>query len=318
MTQRTREWECRDCGGIFDSARPMGVSFCPECLNLRAIEQRKVIHTHKFQRRFFAKIRKDDGCWEWTGSVDRTGYGKINVGGTLVPSHKVSYEIHIGPMPMDCLVRQTCNNRACVNPGHLVLWSATERTVARQYDEDGNRTARTHCGRGHEFTPENTYIWDGQPTMRHCMTCRHGDVHSYEERRGAARVEGVPIPKKVRLSHERFAFYDRKCWMCGGDADGTDHVKPLVKGGAHMWCNLRPACASCNASKNDCWPISTGRVWRDLVGIVGSKGMRSIMVYDPMTTKEEVERWRQISDAERESELQHVVNRIDPRCRSLF
>lgn len=66
----------------------MGASFCSECLEARATDQRKIIQTPKFQRRFFAKVSKCDGegCWEWTASVDRTGYGKIIVGKTLVPS----------------------------------------------------------------------------------------------------------------------------------------------------------------------------------------------------------------------------------------
>jgi HNH endonuclease len=47
------------------------------------------------------------------------------------------------------------------------------------------------------------------------------------------------------------------CWMCGGPATEKDHVKPLEKGGAHMLCNIRPGCRSCNATKNAKWPIST-------------------------------------------------------------
>jgi 5-methylcytosine-specific restriction endonuclease McrA len=45
------------------------------------------------------------------------------------------------------------------------------------------------------------------------------------------------------------------CWMCGGDADTVDHVKPLSKGGAHILANLRSACQSCNSSKGATWPF---------------------------------------------------------------
>lgn len=45
------------------------------------------------------------------------------------------------------------------------------------------------------------------------------------------------------------------CWMCGGDADTIDHVKPLSRGGAHILANIRPACRPCNSSKNAAWPL---------------------------------------------------------------
>jgi hypothetical protein len=34
------------------------------------------------------------------------------------------------------------------------------------------RTQRTHCRRGHELTPENTYVWSGKPGSRKCKTCQ--------------------------------------------------------------------------------------------------------------------------------------------------
>lgn len=54
---------------------------------------------------------------------------------------------------------------------------------------------------------------------------------------------------------QRFAFFGDRCWMCGAKDDLTiDHVKPLAAGGAHMLCNLRPACATCNGAKGARWP----------------------------------------------------------------
>jgi 5-methylcytosine-specific restriction endonuclease McrA len=45
------------------------------------------------------------------------------------------------------------------------------------------------------------------------------------------------------------------CWMCGGEAEQVDHVKPLSAGGAHILANLRPACGYCNRSKGPRWPV---------------------------------------------------------------
>lgn len=54
----------------------------------------------------------------------------------------------------------------------------------------------------------------------------------------------------------RLDYYGNKCWICKvGPYEHLDHVKPVSKGGAHMLANLRPACAKCNLSKKDKWPL---------------------------------------------------------------
>ena len=40
-----------------------------------------------------------------------------------------------------------------------------------------------HCKYGHEFTPENTYMWGGQ---RHCRICNAERQRAYRERKKAA------------------------------------------------------------------------------------------------------------------------------------
>jgi HNH endonuclease len=40
-----------------------------------------------------------------------------------------------------------------------------------------------------------------------------------------------------------------RCWMCGGQATATDHVKALVCGGSNWPANLRPICQPCNSRK---------------------------------------------------------------------
>lgn len=62
------------------------------------------------------------------------------------------------------------------------------------------------------------------------------------------------VPFTAEQLAQKWAYYGSKCWMCRNAADSTDHVKPIAKGGAHMLCNLRPACRHCNSSKCDKWP----------------------------------------------------------------
>lgn len=65
--------------------------------------------------------------------------------------------------------------------------------------------------------------------------------------------------KNIEARREnRRAYYGGLCWMCGKPAEHLDHVKPLSKGGSHLPCNLRPACASCNYKKSNKWiPIDS-------------------------------------------------------------
>lgn len=78
--------------------------------------------------------------------------------------------------------------------------------------------------------------------------------------RRRARILGVvSLPITRGMLDAKWAYWGNRCWMCGGDAETMDHVKPLSKGGAHMLCNLRPACQSCNSRKRDAWPYSPPR-----------------------------------------------------------
>ena len=53
----------------------------------------------------------------------------------------------------------------------------------------------------------------------------------------------------------RWDYYGRRCYICGIEAEATDHVKPLAKSGSGWPCNLRPICKSCNCSKGAKWPF---------------------------------------------------------------
>lgn len=87
---------------------------------------------------------------------------------------------------------------------------------------------------------------------------RNPDIRRENVRRRYARRKGAVavIFTKAQLE-QRMAYWGNRCWLCGGPRQSIDHVKPLSKGGAHMLCNLRPVCWTCNSSKSDKWPVST-------------------------------------------------------------
>lgn len=71
------------------------------------------------EERLWKYIQKTDTCWLWMGHTDRSGYGRINQNGIPVLVHRLSWELHFGPLPPSKRVKQTCGNPACIRPDHL-------------------------------------------------------------------------------------------------------------------------------------------------------------------------------------------------------
>lgn len=58
-------------------------------------------------------------CWEWTGSLTQAGYGHMSVDGKLDYTHRIVWELLVGPIPEGLVIDHLCRNRACCNPDHL-------------------------------------------------------------------------------------------------------------------------------------------------------------------------------------------------------
>lgn len=120
--------------------------------------------------RFWAKVEKTDGCWLWTGStVPPSGYGKTYYEREYWLAHRLSYAASRGPIPEGLEVDHLCKVRLCVRPDHLEAVTARENTK-RADSPTGHNARQTHCQDGHEFTPENTYVYASHGGRR-CRTC---------------------------------------------------------------------------------------------------------------------------------------------------
>lgn len=131
--------------------------------------------------------RTDGGCWVWTGTRNAKGYGLLRVKGDrgwrTVRAHRFAYELLVGPIGEGLQIDHLCFNKACVNPAHLEPVTGAEnvrRAFARE--KNGNHySTRTHCKRGHEFTPENTKLLrSGSRSCRACASMRYRPKEAHQ------------------------------------------------------------------------------------------------------------------------------------------
>jgi len=120
------------------------------------IGSRRYIKMTEHKERFEEKVcpEPNTGCHLWTAAIMSSGYGAFGLNGKTVLSHRVAYELYVGPIPEGdgyhgTCVRHTCDNPLCVNPAHLEVGThqdnmddKVERDRAARHTGESNGLAK--------------------------------------------------------------------------------------------------------------------------------------------------------------------------------
>jgi len=138
-----------------------------------------VVKERDILKRFWKKVKKTEGCWEWTAYIRRDGYGQW---GTrymkLAPlvAHRVSYCLLIGPIREGMTIDHLCRNRKCVNPEHLEMVTQREN-ILRGVGLSAMNARKTHCPKGHPLSGDN--LASHRLPVRVCRTCASRRCREY-------------------------------------------------------------------------------------------------------------------------------------------
>lgn len=140
------------------------------------------MHT-RVSRWIAKKVVAQGECWEWTGSKTRNGYGQVGIGGVNQMAHRVFYEYFVTGIPAGLDLDHLCRSRACVNPWHLEPVSRSVNLYRAETLGKYN-LKKTHCPKGHEYSPSNTRITGAG--SRACRACERDWAQAARDRRRTA------------------------------------------------------------------------------------------------------------------------------------
>lgn len=138
------------------------------------------------------------GCWLWTSSLGRKGYGLVQDGRKPRSAHRRAYIYSHGPIPDGLFVLHRCDVPCCINPHHLFLGTQADNMADMRAKGRGktglHNKIKTHCKHGHALSDENVIRTpEGFRVCRRCANDRKRESFI----RKAGRVPGAYVIRRI-------------------------------------------------------------------------------------------------------------------------
>lgn len=148
---------CAHCGASFETRKP-GARYCSRRCSMTVVSRDRL--KAPVAERLWRRVDKREfGCWEWTGSVaGQYGHGRISYfredgAKRGIYTHRLAWELIVGPIPEGLWVLHHCDNPRCVRAdpdptkSHLFLGTHQDNmddmvTKGRHADLSGERGPR--------------------------------------------------------------------------------------------------------------------------------------------------------------------------------
>lgn len=156
---------CSICGTVFvrDRARQANARYCSrQCqgIGLRV----------PLIDRFWQKVTKTSGCWEWAGELTKKGYGWVSVERKPTLAHRVAWNLAGDTAPVGRPIGHTCDNPACVRNDSL----GTYEVNGTQYERRGHLWLATPAANSADMVAKGR-----QPRPTDFSNMRRGETHPY-------------------------------------------------------------------------------------------------------------------------------------------
>jgi hypothetical protein len=182
----------------------------PEQIRFRRIKLR-TLSAGEYNAAWLARVKEkttlsERGCWVWQGWATVRGYGQTTYHGKGVRIHRKTFEIVNGvELATEQYVCHSCDVKRCCNPDHLWLGDTSSNMLDFVVKGKHYWRNKTHCPKGHEYTPENTYVRPASAGQRAgsraCKECTRIRMARPEYRARTAERQRLKREQKRSATH---------------------------------------------------------------------------------------------------------------------